>query len=195
MLFRVGNTEATEKAGPVSSAFASVYLNRHCQKLESAKEISRLPQDGECHFLQTMQAFNAFTLVQLVARLQYIDELCATTYSVSMRVMESLQEMQQQGRIGQIKLLVSDSMMKRNPRVTDSLDAWANSNANVSVIYTWNHSKITLARAGENHYCIEGSGNWSENACYEQYVFLNSKEVYDFRRSLFDDCKVVRKIN
>jgi hypothetical protein len=36
---------------------------------------------------------------------------------------------------------------------------------------------------------LEGSGNWSENAHYEQYVFINSKEVFDFRKQLFTNVK------
>jgi hypothetical protein len=37
----------------------------------------------------------------------------------------------------------------------------------------------------DNYYIIEGSGNWSENAQYEQYILANSKGVYDFRMELF----------
>ncbi|WP_258304964.1 hypothetical protein, partial [Escherichia coli] len=75
--------------------------------------------------MQTMQAFNAFTFVEYIARLQFIEEVYASTYSVNMGVLEALQEMQKLGRIGKINLLISDSMQKRNPRVCDSLNAWA----------------------------------------------------------------------
>ena len=177
------------------SAFTSKLLNIQTSKIEKlSTDLLRLPQDGECIFLQTMQAFNAFTFVEYIARLQFIEEVYASTYSVNMRVLEALQEMQKLGRIGKINLLISDSMQKRNPRVCDSLNAWAQT-CGVSIIYTWNHSKITLCKTEQGFYCIEGSGNWSENACYEQYTFVNSEEVFKLRKSLFEECKVVFRIN
>ena len=30
-------------------------------------------------------------------------------------------------------------------------------------------------------YVVEGSGNYGENAMEEQYVFLKSKKIYEFR--------------
>lgn len=177
-----------------SSAFTSKYLNKHQALLKNAA-LERFPQPGEIFFLQTMQAFNAFTFIQKIAETYFIEELVATTYSVSMKVMEALQELQRKGRIGTIKLLISDSMMSRNPRVTDSLDSWATADADVKLIYTWNHSKITLAKTPEHHFCIEGSGNWSDNACYEQYIFFNDREVYEFRKQILYDCKVIRSVN
>ena len=102
------------------SAFTSKLLNIQTAKIEKlSTDLLRLPQDGECIFLQTMQAFNAFTFVEYIARLQFIEEVYASTYSVNMRVLEALQEMQKLGRIGKINLLISDSMQKRNPRVCE----------------------------------------------------------------------------
>jgi hypothetical protein len=42
----------------------------------------------------------------------------------------------------------------------------------------------------EGHYIVEGSGNWSENAMYEQYLFANSKSVYEFRKELFNNVTI-----
>lgn len=199
-LFELKKTEVKtdnhQKAEQNSSAFTSKYLNKHLDLLENINEdLVRFPQPGEIFFFQTLQAFNAFTFIQKIAQTYFIEELVATTYSVSMRVMEALQEMQRLGKISEIKLLISDSMMSRNPKVTDALDAWASTNAGVKIVYSWNHSKITLAKTSDHYFCIEGSGNWSENACYEQYIFYNDKEVYGFRKQLIYDCKVVRSVN
>lgn len=196
MLFAKSNIEIKEEKAEEKSAFVSKFLNVQAYKVEKLKvDLPRLPEPSEIFFLQTIQAFNAFTFVEYISQLQFIEELYATTYSVSMRVIEALQELQNKGRIGKINILVSDSMMKRNPKVIDALNSWANSSTNISVIYTWNHSKITLCKTELDYYCIEGSGNWGDNACYEQYVFANSKEAFDLRKSLFEECKVVFKIN
>lgn len=184
-----------EEKADENSAFISKYLNIENHRIDNLQEdLARFPTDGEIFFLQTIQSFNAFTFIQKIAKTYFIEELVATTYSVSMSVLEAMQEMQRMGRIGDIRLLVSDSMMSRNPKVTDALDAWANQNESVKITYAWNHSKVTLAKTSDHHFVIEGSGNWGKNACYEQYVFLNSKEAYEFRRELFTDCKAVRSV-
>ena len=73
------------------SAFTSKLLNIQTAKIEKlSTDLLRLPQDGECIFLQTMQAFNAFTFVEYIARMQFIEEVYASTYSVNMRVLEAL---------------------------------------------------------------------------------------------------------
>lgn len=189
-------TNNQEKADNDCSAFTSKFLNVQTHMVNNLPEdLSRLPEPGEIFFMQTMASFNAFTFVELISRLQFIEELYATTYSVSLSVLEALQEMQNAGRIGRIKLLISDSMRQRNPRICDALNAWAETDGNVTIIYTWNHSKITLAKTDVGDFCIEGSGNWSKNAQYEQYIFTNDADVMELRKRLFYDCKVVHRIN
>lgn len=189
-------TNNQSKAEDSSSAFTSKFLNVQTHMVNNLPEdLSRLPEPGEIFFMQTMASFNAFTFVELISRLQFIEELYATTYSVSLFVLEALQELQSAGRIGRIKLLISDSMRQRNPRICDALNAWAETDGNVTIIYTWNHSKITLAKTEFGNFCIEGSGNWSKNAQYEQYIFTNDADVMELRKRLFYDCKVVHRIN
>lgn len=185
-----------EKAEGNSSAFTSKFLNIQTDIIENLSEdLVKLPEPGEIKFLQTIKAFNGFTFVELISRLNFIEELTASTYSISMKVVEALQEMKRMGKIDKINLMISDSMMKRNPKVSDSINAWASLDPMVSVVYSWNHSKIVAIKTETDHYTIEGSGNWGENACYEQYVLVNDEGVYNLRKRLFSECKVVFKIN
>lgn len=192
----VNSNNHNEKAEGNSSAFTSKFLNITVDIIEKlSQDLVKLPEPGEIKFLQTIQAFNGFTFVELISRLGYIEELSASTYSISMKVVEALQELQRIGRIGKINLLISDSMQKRNPKISDTINAWATVNPQVTVIYAWNHSKVTLLKTEAGYFCIEGSGNWGENACYEQYVLVNDESVYNLRKKLFTDSKVVYKIN
>ena len=59
-------------------------------------------------------------------------------------------------------------------------------------MYAWTHAKICLLKTDDFDFVIEGSGNWSENAHFEQYVFANSKGLYDFRMSLFTSVDVLK---
>lgn len=76
-------------------------------------------------------------------------------------------------------------MIKRNPATIDNLSSLANTRGNVNVLFAWTHAKVCILETNSDHFIIEGSGNWSENACYEQYMFGNSKAVFEFRKELF----------
>lgn len=171
--------------------FKSKYLVSHYQKVDSLEnDLMRVPTPEEFFFLQSDTAFNAFTFIPLVAKIYPIKELHASTYSLSRKVIDALIEMHDKGQIERITLLVSDSMIKRNPLVIDNLMAMAKSRPNVNVLYAWVHAKVCLLATHDSHFVIEGSGNWSENAQYEQYTFANSKGLYDFRMKLFTDSKL-----
>ena len=76
-------------------------------------------------------------------------------------------------------------MIKRNPLVINNLMAMISTRANVKVLYAWSHAKVCLLKTHDDYFIIEGSGNWSENAHYEQYILANSKSIFDFRLQLF----------
>ena len=83
-------------------------------------------------------------------------------------------------------------MIKRNPKTIDNLKAMCTSRPNLKVLYAWSHAKVCLMKTHEFNFVIEGSGNWAENAHYEQYLFANSKGLYDFRLQLFTTIKMIK---
>jgi len=194
MLFNYKELEVRSQELEVANdngVFTSKYLASHYAKVSNLEEdLMRVPTPEEFFFLQSDTAFNAFTFIPLVAKVFPIKELHASTYSLSRKVIEALIEMHDKGQIERITLLVSDSMIKRNPIVIDNLMAMASSRPNVTVLYAWVHAKVCLMQSHEHYFVIEGSGNWSENAQYEQYTFANSKGLYDFRMKLFTESKM-----
>ena len=184
-------TPLLKEKGEGTELFTSKYLASHYQKVSSLEnDLMRVPTPEEFFFLQSDTAFNAFTFIPLVAKLYPIKELHASTYSISRKVISALIEMHDKGQIERVTLLVSDSMIKRNPLTIENLMAMASSRPNVTVLYAWVHAKVCLLKTHDHHYVIEGSGNWSENAHYEQYTFANSKGLYDFRMKLFTESKL-----
>lgn len=81
-------------------------------------------------------------------------------------------------------------MIKRNPATIENLVAMSSTRANLQVKFAWNHSKVNLIQTHDEYYVIEGSGNWSNNAHFEQYIFVNDKEVFDFRKQMFENEKI-----
>jgi len=159
------------------------FLNIHEQKVESLKELNGLfPLDREIFFLWTVNSFNAFTFIPYIIRYhKQIDHLIISTYSITTRIIDSFIKYVDRKQILKVDMLISDSVKFRIPKVVDHLESMINNRSDIRIIYGWNHSKVTLMQTGNNYFIAEGSGNWSENVKNEQYIFLNSKQVFDFR--------------
>lgn len=185
-----------EKSKSSSEQFISKYLSIHYQKIKNLHEdLQRLPSPEEIFFLQTDTAFNAFTFIPLIARHQGIKELRATTYSINKRVIDALIELHDGGLVDKITLMISDSMIQRNTSTTEHLAALVQSRPNIRILYAWVHAKVCTIKTEHNHFVVEGSGNWSENAQYEQYTFINSLQAYEFRNKIFNDAIIKHAIN
>lgn len=160
------------------------FLAEHYQRIESLKQLlGKVPEAGQVWFLWSLNSFNAFTFVPyLLTAHGAIEHLSMSTYTVNMRIADALFRLADTGQINKISLYISESLNFRMPKVVDHLQALQQARPGMlEVMYCWNHSKITLAKCGSHYYTIEGSGNWSENARFEQYLFANKKELYDFR--------------
>lgn len=174
-----------------SGSFISKYLAAHYQKVSSVKkDLKRLPEADEFFFLQSDNSFNAFTFIPVVLEDQSASHLYATTYSINKQVINALVELHKTGKVDQITLCISDTMIRRNPVTTDLLAAISREYANINVLFSWVHAKVCLIETKNAHYVIEGSGNWSENAYYEQYTFANSKGLFDFRMKLISEVQI-----
>jgi hypothetical protein len=98
--------------------------------------------------------------------------------------------------IDKITLLISDSMIKRNPDTINFLRSMTENRANVEVLFTWSHCKIYIMETHHgDFYGLEGSGNASENAHYEQYLFYNSENWYNMRKWLFRESNIRERWN
>jgi len=187
-------SEAVAMTSMASGSFVSKYLLAHYQKVASVKkDMKRLPEREEFFFLQSDNSFNAFTFIPVVLENQSAKRLLATTYSINKRVINALVELHQSGLVDEITLLISDTLLKRNQVTSDLLAAINKEYANINVLFAWVHAKVCLIETKDDHYVIEGSGNWSENAYYEQYTFANCAKLFAFREKLFTEVQIRHK--
>lgn len=171
--------------------YLSKYLRAHFQKLSNLKrELERLPTEGEFFFLHTDKQFNGFTFIPLVAAQEQVKHMYAATYSLSRSTVDAFIELHDKGLIEQMTLLISDSMIQRNPKTIEYLKGLAQSRRSIKVQFAWTHAKVTLLHTAVGYYIIEGSGNWSENASVEQYLFARDEKLYRFRESLFTETQI-----
>jgi hypothetical protein len=167
-----------------SGLIAEKFLQLHGERIDSIRSLApRFPQEGEIFFLWTVNSFNAFTFIPYIIRHSgVINELILSTYSINIRIIDALIRLIDRDQIHQVDIFISDSIKSRLPKVYDHLMAIIEKKP-VRVYFSWNHSKIALIRSGDHYFDVEGSGNWGENAQHEQYVFLNSRNIYEFRKN------------
>ena len=180
--------QAEENAG--AGILKDNFLDVHLARVESIKNLAgRLPVEGEIFFLWTINSFNAFTFIPYMIKQQgRIEELLITTYSMSTRILNALIHYIEKGKIEKVHILISDSVKFRLPRVQDQLVVLCNQRPDqFRVTYAWNHAKITLMKTPGGHYLVEGSGNFSENAQHEQYIFVNSRPIFEFLKQQIHD--------
>nr|DAU81982.1 MAG TPA: hypothetical protein [Caudoviricetes sp.] len=188
-LFDIGallraESPAESRAGK-STAAIERFEAVHTEKIHGLKQLlGRLPKPGEIFFLWTLNSFNAFTFIAYtVKHCGVIDELLFSTYSLNERILNALIRSHDRQEIKQIYICISDSVKSRIPKVNDQLNAYAKTR-NIKIGYAWNHSKVTLMKTGKHRFVVCGSGNFSENALNEQYIFLDNPVIFDF----YADC-------
>jgi len=172
-----------EVPGDKSAKLRDTFLNQHERKVITLKElIGKLPGENEFIAIWTLKSFNAFTFIPwLIKELGIIENLAISTYTINRRIIDSLIKKIDQGKILNVTLFISDSLKFRMPKAVDHLASLVSQRDNIKVNYAWNHSKITLVNTADHYFVIEGSGNWSKNAQYEQYIFFNNEKLYNFR--------------
>lgn len=176
--------ERSQNTGDRSEVLRMKFLRKHEAKIESLKQlVGTTPDQGEAVFLYTLKSFNAFTfIVYVIKHVGVIEELCLSTYSLNERILTSMVKWYDKGQIKQIRISISDSIRHRMPKVYDLIELQSQSR-DFQVNYCWNHSKITLMKTAGANYVVEGSGNFSENAMHEQYIWMNDSQIYAFRKA------------
>lgn len=166
-------------------------LEFHAMRVSAVSELIHLPKPGEQWRLVTQQHFNTFTFIlDLVKRRGRIDELDIVTFNVNEPTIDALCGLFDQGRVKVLRMVISDSIKFRMPkRVLQIRAAFEErkETGRFKVVFCWNHAKIALASVGNDRYVIEGSGNFSNNAEIEQYLYENNRASYDFHRSWLTD--------
>ena len=176
----LGDENEIDKSG----ALVEKFLYVHYQRIESLKDLcGRLPVEMENIRLWTVKSFTAFTFIPYLIKYSGpIEELIISTYSINIRVTDAMIRLVDTGQVKHVDLFISDSIKSLQRKVNDHLRAIVE-NKPFRVIYAWNHSKIMLIKSAGNHYQVDGSGNFSENAQHEQYNFSKSRKGYEFLKN------------
>jgi hypothetical protein len=119
------------------------------------------------------------TLIYKITESEIIEEMTIAIFSISKKIILSISDLVDDNKVLKLNILVSD-MWAKLKKEGDFL--FLQENLKIAKIGSKRvHTKIMIARTNlGNFYVYEGSGNLSTNTNFEQYIFENSKESYDF---------------
>lgn len=143
------------------------------------------PKPGEQWRIITEKAFNAFALIMHILQNRKIKELYLAVYRINEPTVRTIIDKIKNGCIQQATFVISSffNQTKKPERWAIMLKEFSDSCQKCHHVYTHNHAKVVAIRTSEDDYFVfEGSGNMSDNARIEQYIYENSKEMYEFHK-------------
>lgn len=161
-------------------------------RLQKLSQIIDLPQKEEHIRIVTHNAFNAFSWIDyLCSKFTFFEQVYVTSYNFSESPISILLEKFDQKVFQKLSIVISESIRFRMPKRFQQLKSGIENrnNPNLRCAAVWNHTKIILMKPSgtDDHFIIEGSGNFSENAYIEQYSFDNSEQIFNFHKNWIDN--------
>lgn len=164
----------------------------HFQGLEVAnvanihEHIPVPPGPGEAVFIWTIKQFTTMSFIAwMIETMGTIDELTISTYSIGTTTINTLMRYYDNGDILEGHIYLAAYAKRIAPKRVDLLRSQIGVRDRFSLSFGFNHSKVVTAKIGSaGYFTVCGSGNFSENANNEQFVLVNSKQVYDFYKNI-----------
>ena len=157
----------------------------HTIKANSLKKLCQFPKKNEQYRIITEKSFNAFSLILAVLEKYIIEDLYVAIYRINEPSVISLIDFIESGKIKKAHFVISNFFNQtKKPEVwAKKLKDFASGRDNVFHSYVHNHSKVVAILTNEgDHFVFEGSGNMSDNARIEQYIYDNNQDVYNFHK-------------
>lgn len=168
------------------------YISRHFKLVKNIKQITTLPKKDESIHIVTQAAFNAWTFIPYISETEVIKNMYVSTYAISHTVIDAISVMLTKSLIETCSIIICSVNVKRMSEIIIHLDRETERHNK----FTWKHcschAKVTLIETANNHYVIEGSGNFNDNAQIEQYMITNSRELFLFHKNWMDSTGIVR---
>jgi len=162
----------------------------HYVKANALKDLTGIPNRGEQFRIITEKQFNAYSLILLLLENNIIKEMYLAIYRINQPTVNSIIRLIEEGRIKKSYFVISNYFNQtKKPEVwAKKLRDFAVGNKSCNHIYTHNHSKVLAVKTdNNNHYVFEGSGNMSDNARIEQYLFEENEESFKFHSGWIKD--------
>lgn len=156
----------------------------HFKKYNALSNLCTEPKQGEQWRIVTEKQFNAFALILHILEARVIDEMYLAVYRINEESVESIIKFIDTGKIKKATFIISSffNQTKKPEKWALRLKEYCKNNPKCTHIYCHNHSKVFCAKTGQDYFVFEGSGNMSDNARIEQYLYENNKLSFDFHK-------------
>ena len=157
----------------------------HYIRAKALSDICGEPVEGEQWRIITEKQFNAFALILHLLQTRVIEEMYLAVYRINEPTVTSIIEFIESGKIKKSVFVISSffNQTKKPEQWAIMLKQFADKKANCYHVYTHNHAKVLAVRTSKNEFFVfEGSGNMSDNARIEQYIYENSKQSFEFHK-------------
>ncbi len=156
----------------------------HKLKAKALSDLCIKPKPGEQWRIITEKQFNAYALILFLIETEIIEEMHLAIYRINEPTVNSIIDLIDSGKIKKAIFVISNffNQTKKPEKWALILRDFAEKRENVNHKYTHNHAKVLCVKTETGYYVFEGSGNMSDNARIEQYLFENNKEIYEFHK-------------
>lgn len=161
----------------------------HYLKAKSLKQLCIKPKPNEQYRIITEKQFNAYAFILYILETEIIEKLSIAIYRINEPTVQSIIKLIDSKKIKVANFVISSffNQTKRPEQWALLLKSYCEKSKVCRHRYTHNHAKVILIQTKENYYVFEGSGNMSDNARIEQYIFENNKQVYNFHLSWIEE--------
>lgn len=165
------------------------FLEKSYNRISKIEELlGRLPKKDEQIRIITQKSFNMYVILLYIVEKINVEECFICIYRIDKNSIKGLNDLLKSGNLNNLTLLISNTFKTMLPERYDELLNLKKEYPKINLIFAWNHTKIIGIKTIKNEYYIaEGSGNLSNNARIEQYLFEESKESYNFHKSWIAD--------
>lgn len=167
------------------------FMDKQYNRVSNIEDLlGKLPAKGQHIRIITQKSFNAFAILLYIVSKVEVEEVFLAIYRIDKNSVQGIKKMLEDRQIEKMTIVLSNFFRSSKKTETwhNNLVRLAKSKENMKLVYCWNHAKILAVKTKNNdHFVVEGSGNLSDNARIEQYLFENCKETYLFHKSWIDD--------
>lgn len=182
--------EEFDEIETVSTKEKRVYFDLE-KSFERLRANLRLPEENESiRMISPAGGWSSCSLLMYLANKENIKNLFITTLRVGEKEMNALTNLMDDGKVESCKIVLCDISKEntKNGKKYDYTEVFEEScgEYGIEFMYRRNHAKVILAETERNYYVIKTSSNFNENPKIEQFIFSNSREIYNFYCEQFE---------
>jgi len=157
----------------------------HFLKAKALSDLCIKPLPNEQYRIITEKQFNAYALILHLLETEEIVDMYLAIFRINEPTVASIIDFIEARKIKRATFVISNffNQTKKPEKWAIKLKRFCDDSPYCEHIYTHNHSKVlAVETVSGGFFVFEGSGNMSDNARIEQYVYENNKEVYEFHK-------------